>query len=326
MKDLSLIAMGLVALVAGSELILRGATRLALSLGVKPLVLGITIVAVGTSAPELAVGITAGAQGSGAMAVGNIAGTNVFNVMFILALSAALKPLPLHSQILRLELPMILVSSFLMIILSWDGVLSQLDGIFMFLVGVGYTITLIRVSRKETKETVQNYEEAFDVRAIVRWRRLTKTRPGYFILMTVGIALSVVGASFLVEGSSQLARSLGVTETMIGLTVIAIGTSAPELVTTILSTIKGDRDVAVGNLLGSSIYNILIILGLSCIFTPSGFPVEGELLLIDIPFMVAVALSLVPVFVSGREITRLEGILGVLCYTSYMSWLVFFRS
>ena len=325
MNDLLFIALGLTLLILGSELILRGTTRLALQLGVKPLVLGITIVAIGTSAPELAIGITAGAQGRGAMAVGNIAGTNVFNIMFILALSAAIKPLPIQSQILRLELPTIIISSLLMILFALDKSLSQMEGLSMVLAGIAYTIILIRVSKRETKKTVQNYEELFDVKAIVRWRRLAKSRTGYFLLSIVGIIIVVKGADWLVLGTSELARDLGVSETMIGLTIMAVGTSAPELVTTILSTIKGDRDVAIGNLLGSSIYNILIVLGISCLITPGGFPVEGELLLIDIPFMVAVVLSLIPVLITGRKISRIEGILGILFYLGYMGWVIFLR-
>jgi cation:H+ antiporter len=324
---------GLAFLIAGAELVVRGATRLAVSLGVQPLVLGITVVAVGTSAPELAVGITASWQGNGGLAVGNIAGTNVFNVLFILGLSAMLKPLPLHGQILKLELPVTLGAAAMMMGLALDGTLSRLDGLILCAAGVIYTITLVRVSRRETPagnaaagDEVAEVDEVFDVDVILRVRRLARTRPGYIAILGLGIVLSVVGANWLVDGSVSVARTFGVSDAIIGLTIVAVGTSAPELVTTIISTIKGDRDVAVGNLLGSSIYNIVAILGLTSLAAPDGLPVAPELLLIDIPLMLCVALACVPVFISGRQISRLEGGIGVATYLGYMAWLVFIRA
>lgn len=321
-----LIAIGLAMLVLGAELVVRGATRLAVALGVKPLVLGITVVAVGTSAPELAVGITASIQGSGSLAVGNIAGTNVFNILFILGLSSMVKPLPLHAQILKLELPMTLVAALLMIVLAWDGNLSQMDGLLLCMAGIIYTWILIRISHEKTETIHKSVDEAFDTSVILRVKKLVKTKVGYSLFLLIGIAASVLGAYWLVDGSVHIAMSLGVSEGIIGLTIIAVGTSAPELVTTIISTIRGDRDVAIGNLLGSSIYNIVAILGLTCLVSEDGLPVERDLLLVDIPLMVCVALACVPVFISGRQISRAEGATGVFAYVTYMGWLIFARA
>jgi cation:H+ antiporter len=326
MSMVVLFVAGLGLLIIGAELTVRGASRLAVSLGVTPLVLGITVVAVGTSTPELAVGITASLQGSGALAVGNIAGTNVFNILFILGLSAMLQPLPLHLHILKLELPVIIASAVLMTGLAWDGVLTRLDGGVLFGAAVLYTVALIRMSRGEAQAVKEDFREMYGADAVMTGQTVVRTRVRYAVVLAAGLGLSVLGADWLVTGVIDIARVLGISEAMIGLTIIAIGTSAPELVTTIVATLKDDRDVAVGNLLGSSIYNILVILGLTCLVSPGGVPVEWQLMLFDVPLMAGVAFACVPVFVTGKRISRPEGGLGVALYLTYMLWLVLFRT
>ncbi len=318
---------GLGLLVVGAELVVRGASRLALSLGVRPLVLGLTVVAVGTSAPELAVGITASLQGSGALAVGNIAGTNAFNILFIMGLSALLRPLPLHLQILKLELPVTILAVALMTALAWDGILTRVDGGIMFALAVLYTMALIRLSRRETRAVKEEFAEVCsdDTAAAAKGSHLA-VRLRSSLLLVAGLVCSVVGAHWLVDGAVSIARGLGISEAVIGLTIVAMGTSAPELVTTIIATLRNERDVAVGNLIGSSIYNILVILGLTCVVSPAGVPVERQLLLVDIPLMAAVMLACVPVFVTGRRVSRLEGGLFVATHVIYMGWLLVGRS
>lgn len=322
-----LIISGLILLVAGADMVVRGASFLAASMGVRPIVLGITVVAIGTSVPELVVGITASLQGSGALAVGNIAGTNVFNILFILGFSAAILPLPIDMKILRLELPVIVLSAALMTGMALDGVLTRLDGAILFVAGILYTVWLIRLSRKESRATRQKFREAYGVSVEPEKSRkqFRNNRIWYSLILMAGLAFSVLGAEWLVRGAVGAARSMGVSEAIIGLTILAVGTSSPELVTTIVSTLKGSRDIAVGNLIGSSIYNILIILGTTCLAAP-GISVERELLLIDIPLMAGVALACVPVFISGRKISRLEGIAGVVLYLGYMTWLILLRA
>jgi len=315
---------GLGLLVAGAELVVRGSSRIATLLKVSPLVIGLTIVSVGTSTPELAVGVVAGLQGKGGLAVGNIAGTNVLNLLFILGLSALLRPLPLRLEIFKLELPVIVMAATLMTLLAWDGVLSRADGFLMFAVGLAYTATLIVLTRRASRRAKTEFQEDYGADAmssLPAWRG----RTWYFVLLVFGIGLTVLGAECLVRGAVSIATLLGASPTFIGLTIVAIGTSAPELVTTILSTIKDDRDVAIGNLLGSSIYNILIILSIPCIITPGGLPVERQLLWFDIPLMAGVALGAIPVFMTGRRISRLEGGLGVGIYLGYLAWLVVLR-
>ncbi|HEY8460455.1 MAG TPA: calcium/sodium antiporter [Blastocatellia bacterium] len=325
MNGVALFFMGLILLVVAAELVVRGALRLALSLGVKPLILGLTVVSIGTSAPELAIGVTASLQGSGSLAVGNIAGTNVFNILFILGLSALLRPLPLHLQILKLELPMIIVAAAMMTGLAWDGVLSRRDGGVMFGGAILYTVALVRLSRRESQSVQAEFRELYGADGAIMGQKLTIIRVKFAATLAAGLGLSVLGADWLVSGAVGIARGLGISEAMIGLTIVAIGTSSPELVTTIVATLKDERDVAVGNLLGSSIYNILVILGATCLASPGGVPVERQLMIVDVPLMAGVALACVPVFITGKRVSRLEGALFMAIYSIYLFSLVLLR-
>jgi cation:H+ antiporter len=258
--------------------------------------------------------------------VGNIAGTNVFNILFILGLSALLQPLPLHLHILKLELPVIIASVALTTGLAWDGVLTRLDGGVLFGAAVLYTVALIRMSRGETQDVKEDFREMYGADAVMTRQTVVRTRVRSAVVLAAGLGFSVLGADWLVTGAVDIARVLGISEAMIGFTIMAIGTSASELVTTIVATLKDDRDVAVGNLLGSSIYNILVILDITCLVSPAGVPVEWQLMLFDVPLMTGVALACVPVFVTGKRISRLEGGLGIALYLTYMLSLVLFRA
>lgn len=316
--------LGLVVLVFGAELVVRGSSRLALSLGVSPLVLGLTVVSIGTSAPELAVGITAAIEDAPAIAVGNIAGTNVLNLLFILGLAALLRPVPLHLRILKLELPMIVIAAALMTLLAWDGTLTTPDGLILLMVGVAYTVMLVRESRRESRQARAEFANAFG--EPIRPERVGWLRTGYAALLILGIALTIYGADLLVQGAVQMARSWSISEAFIGLTIVAVGTSAPELATTLVATVRNERDVAVGNLIGSSIYNILFILGITCVAIPGDIPVDPDLLTFDIPLMAGVAVLCVPVFISGRNVSRLEGALFVAMYLAYLAYLITVRA
>lgn len=316
---------GLVVIIVGAELLLRGASRIAAQLGVKPILIGMTVVALGTSAPELAVGITATLEGKGDLAVGNIAGTNILNILFILGLSAWIMPLPLQLQSIRLDVPVMIASSVALFVMAWDRVLSRIEGLILVTSAVVYTITLVRWSRRESVETEKEFANEYSPGAL-------RTRPGLLYgvwnaaLLVVGVALTVLGANLLVEGASELARVFGVSDAIIGLTIVAIGTSAPELATTVVATIKGDRDIAVGNLIGSSITNILVILGITCAVTPGGVDVSRDVLWVDLPLGAAVAIACYPVFRSDRMVSRVEGAVFVLSYLAYFGSLVFIRA
>lgn len=324
MGALVLFIVGLVLLIGGAELVIRGAKQVAATLGVSPMFIGLTIVSIGTSAPELAIGVIAGLRGNGGLAVGNIAGTNLVNLLFILGLSALIRSLPLKSQILKLELPAIVVAAVLMMVLAWDGVLSRWDGLIMLAAGVGYTTALFIVtSRTSTSAAKPQPEHSAEESPPAQPNWTGNARQ--VAILVVGLGLTVLGADWLVRGAVEIAESLGVSPTVIGLTIVAIGTSAPELVTTIISTFKNDRDVAVGNLLGSSIYNILLILSISCLVSPRGLPVERRLILFDIPLMAGVAILAIPVFITGKRISRVEGGVCVAVYAAYLTWLVLVR-
>lgn len=322
MSALVTFVVGLALLVVGAEIMVSAAARLATSLGIAPMVIGLTIVSIGTSTPELAVGIAAGFQGAGGLAVGNIAGANVFVLLFVLGLSAVMRPLPLHLQIFKLELPMIVVAAALLTMLAWDGRLSRIDGILMLSAGLFYSIALVFVTRKASRQAKREFSEEYGPESVAESAPQWKSRLKNAALVTAGIILTCLGAELLVQGAVCIARSVGVSATTIGLTIVAFGTSSPELVTTIVSTLKNDRDVAIGNLLGSAIYNILAILSIPCIIVPGGLPVERNLLWFDIPLMAGVALGAIPVFVTGQRVSRLEGGLGITIYVVYIVWLL----
>lgn len=313
MSSALLIVVGLAGLVGGAELLVRGGSGLALRLGIAPIVVGVTIVALGTSMPELAVGIDAARQDSAGLAVGNIVGTNLVNLLLILGLSAAISPIVLDARTIRFDLPVVAAAAVLLLVVALDGSFGTFDGVLLLVFGIGYTLGVLRASRRES--------------ATVRAEYGTELQPGGrpwldVLSLVAGIAIVVVGATLLVDGAVDAARAFGVSDAVIGLTIIAIGTSAPELVTTVVSTIRGDRDIALGNLLGSSVYNIAIILGITILAAPGSIEVPGEVLRGDLLLMVAAALACVPVFVSGSRITRLEGALFVAAYGGYLTWLL----
>ncbi len=317
-----LFIIGLLVLILGAELLTRSGITLARQLGIAPIIIGLTIVALGTSAPELAVGIDAALIGNGALAVGNIAGTNTVNVLLILGLSALLRPLALQTDTLTLDLPAMLIAGLLMLGLSADGSLSRLDGAVLLAAGGVYTVLVVRSARR-SRRLVQVEDPLKEGgsggpegnRALISIAQLL-----------AGIILVVVSADWLVTGAVGLARLWGVSDAFIGLTVVAIGTSAPELVTTVMSTLRGERDVAIGNLIGSSVYNICVILGVTSLIPETGIPVPKEVIWVDIPVMAAVALACVPVFFSGREVTRVEGGLFVMAYVGYLAGLILTRT
>lgn len=316
---------GLVVIVVGAELVLRGASRVAAMLGVKPILIGLTVVAVGTSTPELAVGITAVAEGSGTLAVGNIAGTNLVNILLILGLSAAIRPLPLQTLSIRLDVPVMIASAVVLFVMAWDRLLSPLEGGLLLAGGAAYTITLVRLSRRASTAMKAEYAEEFSPKALKAGRGW-KHASWNGALLVVGMGLTVLGADLLVAGAVEIARAFGVSDAVIGLTIVAIGTSAPELVTTVIATVKDDRDVAIGNLIGSSITNIVFILGLTCLVSPGGVDVSRDVLWVDLPLAAGVAIACLPVFRSDRRVSRREGIAFVGGYLVYLVTLLAFRT
>src|SRR5665647_1109512 len=236
MMEFGEFVIGLLAVIGGAELVVRGGSRIAARFGISPMVIGVTVVAVGTSAPELAIGVGAALRGSGSLAVGNIAGTNTLNLLFILGLVALLQPVRLHSQTLKLDLPMIVGASVLMLLLSADGLLTRLDGGLLLLLGVVYTVLIVRAARREAAVVRTEFAREYGTtkRELASTAQLVRDT----VWLIAGLAVIVVGADWLVDGAVKIARGFGVSETVIGLTIVAIGTSAPELVTTIVATLR----------------------------------------------------------------------------------------
>ncbi len=316
---------GLVIITLGAEFVLRGATRMAALLGVKPILIGLTVVSVGTSLPELAVGVTAVSEGMGPLAVGNIAGTNIFNILFILGLSAVIRPLPLQLQSIKLDVPIMIVTSIVIILMALDGIISIRDGGFLVLLSAIYVIALVTISLREPLYIKKQYAEAYKVEKPPAEKGSLKLWTLYAILLVGGMLLTILGANLLISGAVNIATSLGVSDAVIGLTIVAVGTSAPELATTIVATIKNERDVAVGNLIGSSITNVLVILGVTCLVSPSGVNVSNDVLWLDLPLATLVAIVCYPVFKSERMVSRNEGLLFIGLYAVYLATLFLWR-
>lgn len=314
---------GLVLLVAGAEVLVRGAARLAAIFGIPPLVIGLTVVAFGTSAPETAVSVQAALNGSGDIAIGNVLGSNIANILLILGLSAIIAPLVVSRQLIRLDVPLMIGASLVTFALAWDGELSRLDGALLFSGVLAYTTFLIISSRRDKAAgSGDEFAEEFGLHEQPkRFAWLVN-----LFLVIGGLVLLVAGSNFLVEGAVSLARALGLSELVIGLTVIAIGTSLPELATSILAALKGERDIAVGNVVGSNIFNLLCVLGLASLVSPKAISVSPNALAFDFPVMIAVAVACLPIFFSGYRINRWEGLLFFGYYLAYTLYLVLFAT
>ncbi|WP_298771368.1 calcium/sodium antiporter [uncultured Shewanella sp.] len=304
---LSLLA-GFLILTLGAEALVRGASAIALRLGVAPLIIGLTIVAFGTSAPELAVSLKAALAGNSGLALGNVIGSNIANIGLILAITALIKPIRVESQMVKRDIPLMIMASMLFWWLLHDGELSLWDGTLLaslLSIYLGYSYIS---SRKEN--------------ALCDNNELINQRPQHVLLslffVCIGIAMLVGGGILFVDGAITLAKQFGISEIVIGLTIVAIGTSMPELVTSVVAARRGHSDIAIGNVVGSNIFNILGILGVTAIIHP--ISAEG-MKTIDFSVMLMLAVMTLPFAWTGYRIGRREGILlliGYLCYVSYL--------
>jgi cation:H+ antiporter len=307
-----LLALGLAVLVAGAELLVRGASRLAAAAGVSPLVIGLTVVAFGTSAPESAASLRASLAGASDLAVGNVAGSNIMNVLCILGISALAAPLAVHRQVVRRELPLMIAATGLAWGLALAGTLGRAAGAGLLLGVALYTAYLLREAHKEK----DGLDEAADRPRGPRALALAGA------LAAAGLGMLVLGAGWLVEGASGLARGLGVSELVIGLTIVAAGTSLPELATSLAAALRGERDLAVGNVVGSNIFNLTAVLGLAAVATPGGVAVNPQLLRFDFPVMMGAAVACLPVCLTDLEVSRAEGALFLFSYLLYLALVV----
>lgn len=362
--QLLMFAAGLVFLVVGADLLVRGASTLARIFGISPLVVGLTIVAFGTSAPEVAVSVGSVLDGKGDLSIGNAVGSNIFNVLFILGASALITPLLVNHQLVRRDVPIMVASSIILLLLCLDGVLSQLDGALLMALLLGYTGYLIALTRRANPVMASAAARATDDGAkgmqqdagpveadAIRVSASTAAAAGIdtadvhpgtetasataaeargkssillqLLYIALGLGGLVLGSSWLVDASVAFARMLGVSELVIGLTIVAAGTSLPEVATSIAAAIKGERDIAVGNVVGSNIFNVLGCLGLAGIVSGNaGLIVPASVQAFDMWVLLAISVACVPVFITGNEIVRWEGALFLLYYIAYSAYLV----
>jgi cation:H+ antiporter len=307
---------GLVALVVGAEGLVRGASRLALSFGLSPLVVGLTVVAFGTSAPELTVSVGAALSGQTGLALGNVVGSNVFNVLGILGLSALITPLAVGQQLIRQEVPVMIAAAVLVMLLAIDGRLGPGDGATLTVLMVVYTTFLVVQGRRGTPVAAPDPTDA--AAATGAGGRL---RPA--LMLAAGLVLLVVGADTMVDAAVSIARRVGLGEVVIGLTIVAVGTSLPEVAASLVAAARGERDIAVGNVVGSCLFNLLGVLGATARAAGAGgVDVPPAVLRFDLWVMLAALTACLPIFFTGREVARWEGALFVGYYAAYATYLV----
>jgi cation:H+ antiporter len=304
---LTLIA-GLALLIVGAEMLVKGASRVAAGFGISPLVIGLTVVAFGTSSPEMAISVSSAWKGEADIAVGNVVGSNIFNVLLILGLSALITPLVVSKQLVKVDVPLMIAASLLAFLFAMDGRIAFWEGGVLFAGVIGYCIFAIRLG-KATGETGEAIEGGG------HWAKDIG-------LIIVGLALLVLGSRWLVSAAVEIATAMGVSELVIGLTIIAAGTSMPEVATSVMAAIRGQRDIAVGNVVGSNLFNILAVLGLTAMVAPAGLPVSDAAIRFDFPVMMAVAVACLPIFFVGYTIQRWEGAMFLGYYIAYSAYLI----
>ena len=309
---------GLVVLILGADFLLRGATRLAAAFGVSPLAIGLTIVAIGTASPEIAVSLQASLNGQADLTLGNVLGSNIFNILFILGISAVATPIVIAEQLIRMDAPIMLAASILVLGISLDGRIGLIDSLVLLAGLIGYTVFALRQSRAESQKVQNEYAEEYAEKQPRTARNMLIDV--FFIL--VGLVMLAVGSRWLVDAAVVIARALKVSELIIGLTIVSVGTSLPEVTTSLIAALKKESDIAVGNAVGSNIFNLLGVLGVGALLAPDGITVSVRVLQFDMLVMIFVALVSLPIFYIDNRISRLEGGLLLIYYLSYVAYIL----
>ncbi len=304
------LVVGFVAVTIGADVFVSGASGIARRLGVSPLLVGLTIVALGTSAPEVAVNVTAALRGQTDMAIGNVLGSNILNILGVLGLCAVLRSIVVATQLVKLDVPVMVGAALLLAWFAWDGRVSSREAAVLVAVLVTYTVIQIGLALRSRRNRAE--DPAGDDASV--WTRLGQ--------LGLGVALLVAGSDRLVLGATGLAQWWGLSELVVGLTVIAVGTSLPEIATSVAATLRGHGELAVGNVVGSNIYNILAVVGLTGMVAEGGLPVGAAALVFDLPVMVTACIACLPIFVTDGRIDRWEGGLFVAYYLAYLAYLL----
>ena len=330
-----LMILGIGLLVFGADLLVRGASKIASEMGISSLVIGLTVVAFGTSSPEMAVSVQAALAGNADIALGNVVGSNICNILLILGASAVIVPLVVNVQLLKRDMPIMIGISFMVYVMAKDGVINRYDGGVLFAGVILYTTVQILSSRKQSQAAAPTTESFLDEVLshdtpdqqvdLIALEKQGVHESGLGISAAqsvIGLVLLTLGARWFVAGAVAIAEILGVDQLVIGLTVVAVGTSLPEIATSIVAAIRGERDIAIGNVVGSNIFNLLAVLGLAAVLGPAGVRVPDAAMQFDLPVMIAVSVVCLPIFLTGREIARWEGALFLIYYAVYTIFLV----
>ncbi len=305
-------AVGVVLLLLGAESLVKGASRIAAVLGISPLVVGLTVVAFGTSAPEFAVGVTGALTGSTDVTMGNVVGSNILNVLLILGIGACVAPFKVALRVVRLEVPFMVGATLLAVVMAFDGLIGFLDGVVLFSGLLVFTMTSVHKARRERTTTITAQEGAEGQGRL----------PLAVVSVLVGLGFLTLGAHWLVQSAVEIAQSFGVDELIVSLVVVALGTSLPEVATTVVAAKRGEGDLAVGGVVGSNLFNLLGVLGLSALVSEAGLPVQDITVRVDLLVMAGTALVCLPVFITGHRVSRFEGLLLISGYLGYTGYLI----
>ena len=301
-----LLIIGFAVLIASGEILVRGAVGIALKFRISALVVGMTVVAFGTSAPELLVSVIAALEGHPDIAIGNVVGSNLCNIALILGITSLIFPIPVQKTSLRTDWPMMMGSTILLYLFILNAVLNWWEGLIFIFLLVAFNFFIIRKSRAEnlevTDESIEKVKESNLLKSI--------------LLLAVGCAGLAFGADWLVDGASTIAQDFGISEKVIGISIVALGTSLPELTTSVIAALKKETDIAMGNLLGSNIFNILSILGITSLIKE--IPINNEIISSDIYWVLGISALLLPLMLTRRKVSRIEGGLLLVCYIVYM--------
>jgi cation:H+ antiporter len=306
-KTLIYFVAGLGALYLGADVLIRGASRLARDLGVNALVIGLTVVAMGTSMPELLVGMVASVRLSGDIAIGNVIGSNVANIALILGIGALIRPIRVQMRLLVREVPIMIFASLAFYVFALDGSLSRWDGLALAAGFIAYTLYLLDGARRESPAIEVEYQKFVPAGGNIA---------GHVLLTFVGLAVLLAGAHMVVSGAAATARVLGISELAVGLTVVALGTSLPELATAVAASVQDEGDILVGNVVGSNVFNLLAVLGLSSLARP--IPVAESVIRIEAPVMLAVSVIVLPFVWTTLRLTRWEAGILLAAYAAFV--------
>ena len=304
---LLIFVLGLVALYVGADLMIRGASRLARKLGVNALVIGLTVVAMGTSMPELLVGVVASARDSGDITIGNVVGSNIANIALILGFAALIRPIRVQMRLLVREVPIMIFASIAFYVFALDGELSRWDGLALLAGFVAYTLYLLEGARRESPAIEVEYQKFVPAGGTVL---------SHLLLTAIGLGTLLAGAHLVVSGAATVARLLGISELAVGLTVVALGTSLPELATSVAASVQDEGDILVGNVIGSNVFNLLAVLSCATLTRPLG--ISRSVISVEAPVMLAVSILVLPFVWTTLRLTRLEGAVLVTAYFAFV--------